>query len=482
MGLAGTPWWKIRGLNPGRTIAKSTAVTPYKAVATTGKMGLEALPKYGERPVSTVTGQLLGAGEGAIPNVGRQLGAGQAAAQTAGQSGRNIWPWLIAGGAGAAGIGAYLTNQQREQSPYSIPFERPPVGIPPFQGDQINLSTAQNQPAASITSAQIPSAMSPNILARLPSQNLPIPQMIGQGAGQSQDIPLAQDIYGDPNAGKYASIAGLLGQLGQAATARDPNSLGYQLGGIATRAAQAQLYNRYLSQLIGGGGGAQGAPSFPQVSGLESFSLSPEAQTGAQNQLEQSRSNDVDRLYKLALMTGVETPEQLLNRQIMTNMISGKGQSNLQLVHNIKVGADGKPTKTPQSWYADPTTGKLVQHVGEDFKSEGDGGAASGVSQQNLYLRADNQARQLALMRLKTRYPNEITFDPATQQYDIGTVPPGSQLIVDLNSEYGAAIKFYQGQNLLPKGWESIAGASGVDQQVSPSKYIMGEPKKEEKK
>lgn len=51
---------------------------------------------------------------------------------------------------------------------------------------------------------------------------------------------------------------GTLAAIGQAFTARDPNSFGYQLGGTAKQGAQALAYKQLLDQLSGGGSNGGG--------------------------------------------------------------------------------------------------------------------------------------------------------------------------------------------------------------------------------
>lgn len=465
------------------------------------------MPQIG-RKVAQGIGKGIGAGatfRKPLAQAAEEFAAQNAAKKVIPEVASNMdWLKYLIGGGSLAGLTAmYLANRGSTTgepgiSAMQVPIQSPPVPVPVPATAQIQpqpqvQQPLQNNPNIGSMIAGSPQAPIPTAQAQVQQpRGIPSPQQIIPNR-PLQYLQQGQNVTPTNKGIDWTSIGGLLGQLGQAVTAGDQSSLGYQLGGIGTRAAQAQLYNRYLGQLIsGGGGGAQGqqgqgvgqsAPNFPQISGLEALSLSPEMQQGAIKQLEESRSADIDRLYKLGLMTGIETPEQLLQRQIITQMLSNQPQQKPLARERINVNPQGKETKGGEKyvWNIDPLTGERVSAIGPDYETFGAGQGGGGGNIQVQYRQNDNSARQLALARLKLKYPESIIKNPVTGQLDIGFVPPGSNLLGDFNNEYLTSVQFFQSQGLLPPGWEQITGIQGAPQVQAPGTVaaptVTGKPK-----
>jgi hypothetical protein len=221
----------------------------------------------------------------------------------------------------------------------------------------------------------------------------------------------------------YQALGGLLGQIAQSVSPLQ-GSLGYQLGGIGTQAAQAALYNRYLGQLISGQG-QPGAPGLPQVSPLASFTLTPELQRQAQAEFEAARSGDVERISRLGQLTGIETPEQRLNRELIVQALQGQQAESVARLRAQQAQAEGK--------------------------------AISPAEQTRIYQAADDDAFRRAMQVLSLRYPEAFTKDPNTGETNLSFIPPGSTLQRDLFDEYIKQVQGFQSQGILPKGWERSA-------------------------
>lgn len=192
----------------------------------------------------------------------------------------------------------------------------------------------------------------------LPTEISPYqPQLSGEVSYSAQPKKSIGSILSDPG------VFGALGQIG--AAIGGPGSFAERLGGFATNQARNQLFDRYLQQRLAGQGGAGSSAPF-SVSGLGVGLLSPQEQLAATNQPLTELGALSDAAYKEALISGVETPEQLLNRQALITLLGKEpGRPNAGSFQNIEVGPDGKRTPgITHKWLIDDVTGEPIKYQG----------------------------------------------------------------------------------------------------------------------
>ena len=279
-----------------------------------------------------------------------------------------------------------------------------------------------------------------------------------------------------PNLGSILSDPGFYGVLGQLGAAiGGKGSFAESLGGVATGLARNQLFDRYLQQRLAGSGGAGGSSPF-SVSGLGVGLLSPQEQLAAQNQPLEELKTLSDASYKEALASGVETPEQMLQRQVLIEMLGQKqAQPNAGSFQNIERGPDGKRTPgITHKWLIDDVTGNPIKYQGVvGATNPQQSGAGNADDTRQWYQKAVDEAKR--------------NVDREASQYGkIQTDAFGNIVGIEWSDE-GApqryqqsyyrhltkAIKRFQTLGNLPAGFEKPFESELAPQQVSKPKSSL---------
>lgn len=292
----------------------------------------------------------------------------------------------------------------------------------------------------------------------------------------SGEVPVPPSIQPKQSFGDVLSDPGFYGVLGQIGGAiGGKGSFAESIGGVATGLARNQLFDRYLQQRLAGSGGAGGSSPF-SVSGLGVGLLSPQEQLAAQNQPLEELKTLSDASYKEALASGVETPEQMLQRQVLIEMLGQKqGQPNAGSFQNIELGPDGKRTPgITHKWLIDDVTGNPIKYQGVvGATNPQQSGAGNADDTRQWYQKAVDEAKR--------------NVDREASQYGkIQTDAFGNIVGIEWSDE-GApqryqqsyyrhltkAIKRFQALGNLPAGFEQPFESELALQQVSKPKSSL---------
>lgn len=289
----------------------------------------------------------------------------------------------------------------------------------------------------------------PQIPDQLPTQQAP--------AAAPQSTPKSGGLLND------AGFYGLLGQLGQAVTAQDPTSFGYQAGGIGKQMAQNQAYQKLLASMLGGANGAANPnqpAGVPALSRLELLQLTPETIQGLIKQNEDLQTGASDRAYKAALASGVETPEQQLNRQALITLL-GKNEPAVRAAETVDLNQDPSGKRLPVGYrykYAfNPTTGNYDIPQGpvlEKVSDSGDGNGSSNIA--NWYQKAVNAAENFVKQN-ESLYGDVIQLPDGTKSIQWKTPDAPQRLQADYRRFLYEEIKKLQRVGAIPPGFENVA-------------------------
>jgi hypothetical protein len=194
--------------------------------------------------------------------------------------------------------------------------------------------------------------------------------------------------------GDFLTSPGFTGFLGQVGASIAPESFGGRLGGYVQQIARNQAFDRYLQQKLAGGGASQASP-FASGIGL----LSPQEQVMASKQPFEELGALSDAAYKEALISGVETPEQMLQRQALITLLGKEpGRPNAGSFQNMEVGPDGKRTPgITHKWLIDDITGEPIKYegvVGATNPQTGESGRGNADDIRQWYQKAVDEAKR----------------------------------------------------------------------------------------
>lgn len=301
-----------------------------------------------------------------------------------------------------------------------------------------------------------------NASPQVPSQ-LPVQQ-----APAATAAPAAQGGGGLSGFLSNPGVWNLLGSLGQAITADDQNSFGYQAGGLAKGYANNALYQRALASMLGGeAAGAPGASSqnpnsasgsLAGLGGINGLSVTPEMIQGLIKQNEDLQTGASDRAYKAALASGVETPEEQLNRQALITLL-GKDEPRQQplRIEEINLSPDGKITSPDRKYkWAIDAEGNPVRPVGGFFSSPAEGDDSGQSSVANWYQKAVNTAENF-LKQKEAQYGEIIELPDGRKSIQWKTQDAPQKLQADYRRFLYEEIRKLQRTGVIPPGFENVA-------------------------
>lgn len=291
---------------------------------------------------------------------------------------------LISDGGGAANAGS-------EAPSWTYPDYR----FSALQGNNTPQAGAATPPTSIQTRAVSP-APTPVATPIPQAQSMPLQQANGGGGFGASVLPVPNTVpvpdvaapnvdvsFGDRlmKALNDPGIGAVLGNLAQAIL--PPGTPGHEIGKIGQSMSQA----RSLAKLVGGSGGAAGAAPFLQggpgnLTGLEIASLGPDVLMSALKAGSDLQSAESDRVYKAALASGVETPQQMLERQVTLELLGQKPAAPQYDEFKTDIGPGGKQetnARRKHIWLRDRNSGEMLYiHPTTEPEPASSGGSGSG--------------------------------------------------------------------------------------------------------